>query len=235
MIVTHQEVATVVLTIPILIISVITLWFSVPKKAKITITTLEEADLTDLIFFISSQPGNKGDLQQPTGYAFQLHIAVLNLGDRKAIVSRININGFRNSECQVVHLPDTPERIEGVRWIQQSGWVNGQRHFQNINELPPYTLDGGDAVVIRFTVRQEINWSSELNLQKLKASTESLQDPIVSAFGTVTWRRADKIITDNFNVNPKVAQQVEYVRLIGDLTSNFTIVPQLKVQPSTIE
>ena len=128
---THLEVATVVLTIPILAISLMTLWFSIPKKAKISVTTLDEAEYSDLVFFLDPQTGLADELQLPGEYLFQLKVAISNIGDRKAIVSSIKIKGFKNNEDHIVHLPNATEAIEGVQWIQRSGSVNGQDHFEN--------------------------------------------------------------------------------------------------------
>lgn len=230
-----QEIATVTLSIPILIVAALTLWFTIPKRAKIKVERFSEADLTDLIFYTYPQSDSRVELEQPVDYLLQLHVVISNLGDRKAIVSAIRVEGFRNNKGDVVHLPDASETIGGMRWVQQSGWVNHQMHFQNISDPPPYVLDHDDALVIRFRVRRGIDWSSRWNLEALHSFIEPLRDPIVSAFGIVIWRRAGEIICEQFDVEVTVKQQSQYVGLVEELTNKFTVVPDLPERPFPLE
>lgn len=229
----HDD-ATIILSIPILIVAVLTLRFTAPKPAKIVVDRLDEAELTDLLFFIHTLPGPE-DEQQPVDYLFQLHVAVSNLGERKAILSAIRIEGFRTGREEVVHLPNAPERIGGMRWVQQSGWVNDRMHFQNISDPPPYVLDRDDAIVIRFRVRRGIDWGEQWTLEALRSFTEPLRYPIVSAFGTVIWRRAGEVIRERFDVDLKVEQQAEYVAAAERLTRGFCAVPNVPLRPFQLE
>ena len=232
---TGQEVATVALSIPILIITVLTLRYTIPQHAKVAVDRLTEAGLTDLIFFIYPQPNPNDEAQQPVDYLFQLHVAVSNVGERKAIISAISVEGFRNGEGEAVHLPDAPEVIGGMRWVQQSGWVNHQMHFQNISDPPPYVLDRDDAIVIRFRVRRGIDWSGRWNVDALRSFTEPLHHPIVAAYGMVVWRRGREVIRERFEVELKVEQQGPYVQLIKELTDDFTVTPRLPEKSFPLE
>lgn len=232
---TGQEVASVALSIPILVIAALTLWFTVPRPAKLRVERLDEADLSDLIFYVYPQPNPDNVQQQPVDYLLQLHVAVSNLGERKAILSSITINGFRTDRGEVVHLPDAPATIGGSQWLQQSGWVNSQLHFQNISIPPPYVLDRDDVIVIRFRGRRGIDWSARWNLELLQSFTAPLREKIVGAFGTITWRRAGQVLRENFDVAMKVEQQAEYVQLIDDLTQGLTLMPSLSPHPIPLE
>ena len=57
---TGQEVASVSLSIPILIFATLTLRYTVPQQARIEVDHLSEAEFTDLIFFIYPQPIHPG-------------------------------------------------------------------------------------------------------------------------------------------------------------------------------
>lgn len=228
----HQEVATVELSIPILIISAITLYFSIPKAAKIKVERLTELNVSDLIFYITPALAHDQVLAHPDPYLFQLQVAVSNLGDRKAIISSIQIDGFKNEMGNVIHLPEATRIIGGMRWSPQSGFINGQPHFQNLNMPPPYILEGDDVIVIRFRSRRGIDWSSRWTIEAIEEFAKPLQNPIVEAFGSIMWRKSGGIVKGNFKIPLKVEQQTEYYAAIKDLTQDFTVRPD--IAPITI-
>lgn len=231
---THHEVTSTVLNILILFVATLTLGFTIPKRAKINVDRFAELKPTDLIFSIHPQQ-NRENKQQPTEYLFQLQVAVSNTGDRKAVLTVIQIEGFRNNKGETIHLPDAQQTIGGMNWLQESGWVNSQRHFQNITNPPPYILAADEVIVIRFRVRRGIDWSSRWNLEALKNFATPLQYPIVSAFGTIIWRRGKEIVNKKFEVNIEVEQQAEYVALLEELTCGYTVVPTLPERPIALE
>lgn len=229
---TGQEIATVALSIPILSVALLTLRYTVPRPARLTVDRLDEAGLTDLIFYIYplQDDPERGEVQ-PGDYLLQLHVAVANLGDRKAVLSIIRIDGFHNSAGEIVHLPGAPHTIEGARWVQRMGWRGGQFHHENMSEPGPYVLDPDDVIVMRFRVRPGIDWSDRWTLDSLRAFCDPLSDPLCSAFGTVIWRRAGVVVTERFEVSLVVEQQDKYVRQVKDLTQDFTQIPDLPERP----
>ena len=62
---------------------------------------------------------------------------------------------------------------------------------------------------------------------------EPFRFPILSAFGMITWRRGDEVVTDTFTANLNVVQQSEYVELAQKITNNFTMLPEIDA-PSTV-
>lgn len=229
---THQEVATAELSIPIILISVLTLYYSIPKGARIKVESIAELGLTDLIFYIVPAVPHDHAPAYPREYTFQLQVAVSNLGDRKAVISSIQVDGFKNEFGNLIHLPDTTKVIGGMRWSQQSGFINGQRHYQNLNMLPPYVLEGDDVIVIRFRTQRGIDWSSRWTIQTIEEFAKPFQNPIVEAFGSVMWRKSGRIVKENFKIPLKVEQQAEYYAAIKDVTHDFTILPD--IAPITI-
>jgi hypothetical protein len=227
---TGQEVASVSLSIPILLIAGATLWYSVPKQAELKVDRLEEAGLDDLIFYIYPQPAQPDEQQIPRDYLLQLHVAVYNLGSRKGVLSMINIEGFRNDAGETVHLPESVAVISGMQWINRSGSINMQQHFESLNSPSPYILEGDDVIVIRFRSRRGIDWSSRWTLDALRGFSEPLRRPLVGAFGTMVWRRGGEIVRDSFEVPLQVVQQAEYVQLVDSLTNGLTVLPDIPEQ-----
>lgn len=231
----RSDLANFGLTFAILIIGALTFLNTLPKKAKIEVTHLDELETDDLIFYIHPNPNPANEPQVPRQYLLQLHVAVSNVGDRKAILSAIRLEGFCSNTGETIHLPGAKEIIEGERWQQQSGWINGQSHFQNISIQPPYILDRDEAVVIRFRTQRGISWGNTWSLDRLRTFVQPLENPIVSAFGTVIWRRAGKIVCEPFKVEMKVNQQEDYVRLVKELTTDFTVLPDVLEAAINIE
>ena len=234
-IVTGGEAASVVISVPILAIAAATLWYTVPQRARLHVDRLDEADPSDLIFFIYPQPNPVGEQQIPRDYLLQLHVAVSNLGGRKAVLSSITIEGFRTQSGQIVHLPGATATIGGMQWIQRTGWLNTSRVFENMNVPGPYILEPDDVIVIRFRTRRGIDWSSQWTSDSLHEFCQPLQSPIIAAFGTMVWRRAGEVVRDAFTVPMKVEQQTEYVNLVDQLTQSFAMMPVVPEQPIALE
>lgn len=222
---TRQEIATVAISVPILLIAAATLWFTIPKRAVLKVDRLSEANLTDLIFFIYPQPNPDNRQQTPIDYLLQLHVAVSNLGDRKAVLSGITIDGFHNQSGAIIHLPGAQAVIGGSRWLQQSGWLDGQLRTSNISTPPPYILESDDVIVVRFRTRRAIDWTDRWTLDAIREFLTPLRNPIISAFGTTTWRRGGTVIREPFQVQLVVEQQQEYVALIETLTQGLSTLP----------
>lgn len=233
--ITHQEITSFALTLPVLVVTIMTLRISTPKGAKIEVIHLVSEKLTDLIFFILPKSDENGGKGQPVQYLLQLQVVLTNVGDRKAIISDIEINGFLNSDGQVIHLPGAQDSIGGMRWQQQSGWINGARHFQNLTDPPPYVLDRDDAILVRFRTQRGIDWSTHWNIDSLQRFIKDLQLPITGAFGTINWIKAGKTNSQSFCVDMKVEQQEEYVQLIRLHTEDFTRMPTLPPKTLLIE
>lgn len=234
-IVTGGEAASVAISVPILVIAAATLWYTVPQRARLCVDRLDEADLTDLIFYIYPQPNPRGEQQVPRDYLLQLHVAVSNLGGRKAVLSSITIEGFRTESGDTVHLPGATATIGGMQWIQRTGWLNSSRVFENMNVPGPYILEPDDVIVLRFRTRRGIDWTSRWTTDALREFCEPLRSPIVSASGTMVWRRAGEVVRDHFTVRMEVTQQAEYVHLVDQLTQSFTILPTVPEQPIALE
>ena len=205
-----------------------------PAAKHLCVDRLDEAGLTDLLFFIYPQPNPKDEQQIPRDYLLQLHVAVSNLGGRKAVLSSIAIDGFRSENGTTVQLPGGP-RNGGTQWVQHAGWINGTFVSENMNVPGPYILEPDDVIVIRFRTRRGIDWTSRWTTDALHEFCVPLRSPIVSASGTMVWRRAGEVVRDHFTVRMEVTQQAEYVHLVDQLTQSFTVLPTVPEQPIAME
>jgi hypothetical protein len=224
---TGEEVATVVLSVPVLAITAATFWLTTPKRAKLVVIRQDELGLDDLVFFIYDE-GEWG--QVPRDYLLQLHVAVCNVGDRKAVLSGLEIRGFAREDRKTVHLPDAPQVIAAHQYHWQSGWVDGQPHYQSIEHPPPFVLDAGDVITLRFRCRCAIDWSHS-NPDALRRYCEPLGSPIRRAFGEMTWRRGDHLERETFQVEIRATQQEQYLDAVRALTDNFTRAPNVPHRP----
>jgi hypothetical protein len=230
---TGEEAVALVMGMPILVVSALTLWYALPLPARLVVTAQPELDLNDLLFFLSDDRSPTGEARRiPRDYLLQLHVAVANLGDRKGIVASLVLEQFLDRNGQPVVLPGAPERLTAVRWVQRSGYVNGNPHFENLNQLPPYVLDSSDAVTLRFRCRRGISWFDP-SVASLRQVHDALVRPIATAHGYLTWRDGAKVHRSAFSLPVKVVQQQAYTDAIRDLTQGFTTLPT-GVEPQDI-
>jgi hypothetical protein len=178
---TGEEIATVVLSVPVLMLSAATLWLALPRPARLILIRQDELELDDLIFFL--YPLGSAAKAIPRDYLLQLHVAVCNVGDRKAVISAIRLKGFFTEDGTRAALPDAPQVLAGHQWVQRSGWViagQGMTHRMEANSVPPpYVLEPDDVVTVRFRTRRGIDWSPQWDLAALRSFCELLEAPIV--------------------------------------------------------
>jgi hypothetical protein len=148
---TGEEIATVVLSVPVLVLSAATLWLALPKRARVIVIRQDELELDDLIFFL--YPLGSDSQALPVDYLLQLHVAVCNVGDRKAVVSAIRLKGFFAEDGSPSALPDAPSVVAGAQWVQRSGWVIAEQVMERRAEAnsvpPPYVLERDDVILTR--------------------------------------------------------------------------------------
>ena len=231
---TGKEVATVVLSVPVLWIAAATLWLTMPKPARLVVIRPDELEFEDLIFSLNpAEEGGASDI--PRDYLLQMHVAVCNVGDRKAVLSAIKIEGFVKDDKSVVTLPEAPAVISGHQCVQRTGWVNLERHMEGIVVDPPFVLDRDDVITMRFRARRGIDWTDRWDLDALRRFCEPLQSPIRRVHGKVIWRRGNKLVRDTFNLPLVVNRQEQFVQALKQLTDDFTHRPAIGPQQVEIE
>jgi hypothetical protein len=227
---TALSVGILIVSVAILIVAAITLWFTVPRRAKLVVDRFEELETEDLIFSVHPQPNPDGVPQVPREYILQLAVAVANIGGRKAILSSISIINFLTKAGERVFLPESVQGpIFGMQWELKMGWTGaGNRVFENIASTGPYVLAADDAIVIRFRSRRGIDWSQRWDLVALKGYYEQIVSPFVSARVRIVWRRAREVVREEFDIPLRVLQHDLYVSAIKEQTVDLTVRPDIK-------
>jgi len=90
------------LTIPVLAIATATLIATLPRQARIIVQRQDELGLDDLIFFMLDDQGR----QIPRDFLLQLHVAVINVGGRKAVLSNLQLTQFCDSANNPITVPE---------------------------------------------------------------------------------------------------------------------------------
>lgn len=213
------------------VVALITLWYVVPTPAKVIVVRQDELGLEDLIFYLVDLP----DGRVPRDFLLQLHVAVANVGGRKAVVSRVTIDQFFDASGSAVDLPGSTKRHGGMRYVQRSGWRDGRHYFENEMEPGPWLLAPDDVITLRFRSRRGVDWSPRFGLPELRAMHDALQTPLVRARGTVVWRQGSATREDTFDLPVEAVQQSDYAKALRELTQNFTVRPSVPHQPFDIE
>jgi len=191
----------------------------------------DELGLDDLVFYLVDLPAGR----VPREFLLQLHIAVANVGGRKAVVSKVTIEAFFDVAGRMVDLPGATKTHRATRYTQRSGWRDGHYSFENEMEPGPWLLAPDDVITLRFRCRRGVDWSASFGLPELRAIHDHLHAPIACARGTVVWREGSAVREDAFEVVVKTVQQEEYVQALRNLTKNFTVLPSIPHQPFDIE
>src|SRR6266511_816374 len=87
LVIRNGDVASVVVGLAVLFFAAWTVRLVAPRAGELWIERQEELDLDDLIFFVYPQPAESGQQQVPRDYLLQLHVAVVNVGGRKVVLS----------------------------------------------------------------------------------------------------------------------------------------------------
>jgi hypothetical protein len=213
------------------VVALITLWHVAPTPAKVIVVRQDELEFDDLIFYLVDLPLGR----VPRDFLLQLHVAVANVGGRKAVVSRITIDQFSDRSGTPVDLPGATKTHGATRYRQRSGWRDGHPYFENEMEPGPWLLAPDDVMALRFRCRRGVDWSPRLELPELRAIHDALQTPIERARGTVIWRERQVTREDRFEVAVEAVQQNEYAAALRRLTQDFTVMPSIPHQPFDIE
>ena len=212
-------------------VALLTLKYVAPRPARVLVMRQDELGFSDLIFYMYQS----GDQQVPRDYLLQLHVAVANVGGRKAVVSKVEIDTFHGSDRSPRQLPDAPTAIRASQFYQQHGWRNHKYFTENVSRSGPWLLEPGDVITLRFRARRGIDWSARWTLASLRSFGESVEQEFVAASGCVTWREGRHTNLDRFEVAVESVQQHEYVNALREITQEFTIRPSVDEQRIEIE
>ncbi|GMU40105.1 MAG: hypothetical protein AMXMBFR23_09710 [Chloroflexota bacterium] len=214
-----------------LVVAFATLYRVVPPASRVLVMRQDELGLSDLIFYLYDEAEGR----VPRDYLLQLHVAVANVGGRKAIVSHVEIDGFLDESGARIDLPDATTRIRANEYRFESGWRDGHYYYDSRQVNGPRLLEPGDVVTLRFRTRRGIDWSEHWNPASLSEFHAALAKRFAAATGSVTWREGEKVKKSRFKLDLTVEQQAEYVDAIRTLTDDFTKMPETGFQPIQLE
>ena len=236
---TGDDLGVWLLSVSVLLVAMVTLDFVAPTPARLLVERQGELGLTDLIFFVYPQPAPPDATQVPRDYLLQMHVAVTNIGGRKAVLSRLTIDHFVTESGRKLHLPEGVKGpISAHQWVQQRVSTNlfaGPPAPAAYQSAPPFTLDPDDVITLRFRMRRGIDWSDRWTLEGTKAFADDLADRFTGVEGTLVYRSGHRLITTSWSSPIEVAQQYLYRNLLKDFTSQFKEMPDIETQPISLE
>lgn len=225
----RADLGAVALGAATLLVTAITLYNVVPQPARLLVFDQPELEYTDLIFYVYPQPAQPSEIQVPRDFVVQVHVAVTNVGGRKAVLSKLKLMAFLSASGDECRLPDVPMPLEGRLFTtrQTSSFPTGV-DFRTEERPPPFVLDPDDVITLRFRSRRGVDWGNpKWTPSSLEQFADALATPISMARVLATYRSRDKLISDEFVVPVSVSQQDLYVELLHSLTAEFTETPDI--------
>ena len=214
----------------IFLVATVTLVVTWPRPARLAAVPLPELEIKDLVFFDSTDDAS-GDFS----YLLQLNVGVTNSGNRKGILMRMWIDEFTTKDGRSITLPEAKSMIDGAMWSQRSGYVNGERIFENYATFPPVALLPDDVIVLRFRTRRGIDWSPKWDLGVLKELRASLASPIADAHGTMVWRDDKEVHKDQFSVPITTEGRAQWLDRLDAVTKDMKEHPGFEQRQLYIE
>lgn len=223
---------TLVLNLVILFITATTLHFTIPEQARLWVDRQGELGIDDLLFYV------EGDSAQglPRDVLLQLHVAVSNVGGRKAVLSRLELTEFLDENRRSVAIGMAlvrgvqctirDHKVTAIAVLQDQH--NNLERFSTSEEFPgPFVLAPDDVITLRLRVRGGINWTERWDLTTLQELALALEHPVRFARLAATYRRGDEVVTQPFDVPLQVVQQSMYLEALHRVTKDFITRPDI--------
>lgn len=221
-----------IMNVAVLFVAAGTLDAMVMQPPRLWISKPDELGYTDLIFYLFQHDGRR----IPREYLLQFHVLLGNTGGKKAIITRVQVTGFKGQSRESIHLPEMPQTIGGQHYSTWRSWRDiGGGSFDRREVPPPFILAPNEVLVLRFRGRRGIDWSARWDLEKLRSYHEALLIEPTTAVVEVTYRWGRHVKTIKKEIQVVVTQHKEYVEQLRQLTSDFTALPAVPEQRVSIE
>jgi len=222
-------------TIAVLAIAAATLLATLPMPAKLWVERQYELGVDDVIFYLYDEPF-VGEV--PRDILFQVHVAVANLGGRKAVLSALRIEALLDGAGSEIPIPGLEFPILAQRVQQGGGWRIEDRvmhHYNYLDFIPgPHILEPDEVITMRLRFRPGIDWSQRWNLKALREMCNALQRPIMAIRVTAIYRRGRSVMHDSFKVDGlQVLQQDKYAARVSEITNDFRARPTVEERAIT--
>jgi hypothetical protein len=218
----HIDWGTYWLTVPVLAVATATLIVTLPRPARVIVQRQDELGLDDLIFMLVTHNAQ----QVPRDYLLQLHVAVINVGGRKAVLSTLQLTQFWDDAGHPVQVPDIPMPLT-AQMARQSATYVGNVPVVSVDLVPgPYVLEPDDVITLRFRSRRGIDWQPAWTLGRIQELAAGLARPVKSCTIRAVYRRGHKVEIRDFKIAVLTQQQDVYADALGTLTNVFTQLPQ---------
>jgi hypothetical protein len=230
----HVDYANLALTVLVFVVTVATLWVVIPKDAHVTVVRPDELEIADLVFFLQSGSGAHPEL--PADVLLQLHVAVINDGGRKVLLSGLRLVGLIHENGDLHFPPGFPEALNAQLYLQvtRRRSSTGMRvEVESETAALPVVLAPDDVVVLRFRARRGIDWSPSWTLEQVRRFADNIGSPIKGARLQLRYRHGKELSVAMIDVPCDVDQQERYRRLLEVVTDGFHRLPA--VEPLSIE
>jgi hypothetical protein len=229
----HEEIATTWLTIPVLLLTAITAYQVLPRRASIELQKhTRRVQTDDVIFYLYSEQAwvhHSGGItgaqyDVPRDILINVPAVLINIGGRKAVVSDA-VGWLCDCDGSRIELPIMPSEVPVSLLVSRTRYSGAGPVLENQLVPPPYVLDPDDVVAVQFRSRPQINWSHHWNLDAVRELYRALDRPVARLTGIITWRRGAETIETPFTIPINAVQQENYREQLRYLTDNFSAWP----------
>jgi len=207
------DMATFVLTIAVLIVSVVTYIVASPQPARL-IYDREYTGRQDLIFYVHIDP-DRTPSEQAATIRVQHHVDVWNEGGRKGVLLRLELLAFEDQQGRRVVLPGLSMPIEARSFVWRMD-VTGDPRDSGMNpRRAPFTVEPDDVVTLRFDASGGLMESEDGPGARLGDIAAELERPIVRALTRIVYRQAGRVVEEApKTVEVRCAGQAAYVQAL---------------------
>jgi hypothetical protein len=217
----RTDVANWVLSAVILLTTGLTYLWVLPQPGRLLVVRQDELDVSDLIFFVHESV--------PRDYLLQLHVAVCNVGGRKAVLSSLRLNALLDAAGHAVQGLEFPGWLNAEEYVQiMRRRIENQMRREPYSETRsgPWVLESDDVITLRFRSRQGIDWSPQWDLERLRRLATALETEVCGGRLELAYRCGRTVVRESVDVDCKVEQQHRYREAILEATAGLKSVPR---------
>ncbi|MDQ6947322.1 MAG: hypothetical protein M3256_13895 [Actinomycetota bacterium] len=221
------DVAAVDLSLAVLAVAALPLLTSWASPGRLTVERQRELGLDDLVFFSYPDEGAVGG-HLPRDVLLQMHVAVMNVGGRTAVLSGLSLEGLLGPGDVSIGTPLLPGLVVAHQYRQWESRLLTRGVFEIHSEtsIPPFLVEPDAVMTLRLRWRGGIDWSAAWDIDKLRQAAESLSLPITGARLLLIYRAGPKVFRKTIKVELSVQAQDDYRQRLGLVTNSFSERPQ---------